>query len=141
MNGASPTVPALDMTSRGVNLHSGDICEVHMTYNGFTLSMLSMTITGTATKSTFSQSWQIDIPSRVGGTTAYVGFTGASGVATAIQDILSWTYAAPTAITNGAGFTPTGLVFNRNASLQGTSAQLTDGGTGEKWLACGIRGR
>ena len=36
VNGASPTVPALDMTASGVNLHSGDIFNVHMTYDGTT---------------------------------------------------------------------------------------------------------
>ena len=37
-DGASPTIPAIDMTSSGVNLHSGDIMNVHMTYNGATLT-------------------------------------------------------------------------------------------------------
>ena len=37
--GASPTIPAIDMSSSGVNLHSGDMFNVHMTYDGSTLSM------------------------------------------------------------------------------------------------------
>ena len=37
-NGASPTVPSVDMTSSGVNLHSGDPMHAHMTYNGTTLT-------------------------------------------------------------------------------------------------------
>jgi hypothetical protein len=91
-DGASPTIPAVDMTYSGVNLHSGDIFNVYMTYDGTTLTM---TITDTVTYAVFSQSWQINIPSTIGGSTAYIGFTGASGGATAIQDILNWTFASP----------------------------------------------
>jgi Bacterial lectin len=36
-NGAAPTVPAVDMTASGVNLHSGDILQAHITYDGTTL--------------------------------------------------------------------------------------------------------
>ncbi len=89
--GASPTIPAIDMTGSGVDLHSGDIFNVHMTYDG---STLTMAITDTVTYQAFTQSWQVDIPTAVGGTTAYVGFTGASGAATATQDVLNWTFAS-----------------------------------------------
>ena len=37
-NGASPTIPSEDMTSSGVNLHSGDVMNVHMSYDGTTLT-------------------------------------------------------------------------------------------------------
>jgi Chitobiase/beta-hexosaminidase C-terminal domain/Legume lectin domain len=90
-DGASPTVPAVDMTGSGVNLHSGDIFNVHITYDG---SMLTMTITDTVTYSAFTESWPIDIPTTVGGTNAYIGFTGATGGATATQDVLNWTFAS-----------------------------------------------
>ena len=60
--GATPTVPALDMRSSGVNLHSGDVFNVHMTYDGTTLSM---TITDATTNQRFSGSWSVDIPSTV----------------------------------------------------------------------------
>src|ERR1019366_6691736 len=49
-NGTSPTVPALDMTGSGVNLHSGDIMAVHMTYDGATLTW---TITDATAGTTF----------------------------------------------------------------------------------------
>src|SRR5262249_7265220 len=90
-NGASPTVPATTITG-GVNLHSGDIFQVHMTYDGTTLTM---TITDATTASTFSTSWPINIPSIVGANTAYLGFTGATGGATATQEIIGWTYSSP----------------------------------------------
>ena len=34
INGAEPATPALDMTSSGVNLHSGDTMAVHLAYDG-----------------------------------------------------------------------------------------------------------
>jgi hypothetical protein len=80
---------ALDLTPSGVNLHSGDVMNVHMTYDGTTLTW---TITDATTGASFTTSAAVAIPSFVGGNTAYVGFTGATGTLTAIQDILTWTY-------------------------------------------------
>ena len=80
------------MTNSEIDLHSGDIFNVHMTYDGTTLTM---TITDTATYAAFSQSWPINIPGTVGSSMAYIGFTGSSGGATAIQDILDWTFVSP----------------------------------------------
>jgi hypothetical protein len=88
INGASPTTPAVDLTTTGINLHSGDVFHVHITYDG---TNLVMTITDTSTNATFTQTWPINIPNTIGGTTAYVGFTGGDGGLTAIQDVLSWT--------------------------------------------------
>jgi hypothetical protein len=88
-NGASPTVPATTLGG-GVNLHSGDIFDVHITYNGTTLTM---TITDTAnTSQTFTAAWTINVPATVGSDTALVGFTAGTGGQTATQQILNWTY-------------------------------------------------
>ena len=89
-NGVSPTTPAVDMTSSGVDLHSGNVFKVHMTYDGTTLTM-TITDTTNAAK-TFTTSQAINIPSIVGGNTALVGFTGGTGGLTAIQGILTWTF-------------------------------------------------
>jgi len=88
-DGATPTVPAVDMTSSGVNLHSGDIMRAVISYNGTTLTL---TLTDTVTNATFTTSTAINIPSTVGANTAYVGFTGGTGGSTAIQNVLNWTY-------------------------------------------------
>ena len=89
-DGARPTIPAVDMTSSGLNLLSGDVMNVSMTYNGTTLSW---TITDATTGKTFTTSAAVDIPSIVGGNTAYVGFTASTeAAAAAIQDILTWTF-------------------------------------------------
>ena len=39
-DGASPTVPATDMTSSGVDLHSGDVMSAHLAYDGTTLTLI-----------------------------------------------------------------------------------------------------
>jgi hypothetical protein len=88
VNGALPTVPAVDMTASGIDLHSGDIFDVHILYDGVSLAM---TVTDTVTKAVFTQTWTIDIPGTVGATTAYAGFTGGTGGLTATQNILTWT--------------------------------------------------
>jgi len=87
--GASPKTPATTLGG-GVNLHSGDTFQVHMTYNGTTLTM---TITDSVVPAdTFTISWPVNIPTVVGGNTAYVGFTGSTGSTMATQEILTWTY-------------------------------------------------
>jgi len=111
-NGASPTTPAIDMTNSGVNLHSGDVFSVHITYNG---TALTMTITDASNPSeTFTTSWTVNIPSVVGSSSAYVGFTGATGSETAVQDILTWTYVASSNSQPGvATVSPTVIGFGR----------------------------
>jgi len=89
-NGASPTVPATDMTSSGVILNSGDTMAVHITYDG---SILAMTITDSSVNKTFRTSWPINIPQTIGGNIAFVGFTGGTGGLTASQKIETWTFA------------------------------------------------
>jgi len=104
-DGYAPTLPAITLAGVACstaapcsnitipatvpNLHSGDIFQVNMVYNGTTLSM---TITDTTTAAAFTTSWAVNIPAAVGGNTAYVGFTGGDGGGTALQDILTWTY-------------------------------------------------
>jgi murein DD-endopeptidase MepM/ murein hydrolase activator NlpD len=89
--GASPTVPATDLTSSGVNLHSGDVMTAHLAYDGSTLTLV---ITDTNTNASFAARFTVNIPGAVGGNTGYVGFTGGTGGLSAIQDILNWTYDA-----------------------------------------------
>ena len=92
INGATPTIPATTLGG-GVNLHSGDVFQTHVTYDGTTLTM---TITdATVPADTFSISFPIDIPTTVGASTAFVGFTAATGGSTATQEIISWTYSTP----------------------------------------------
>jgi len=87
--GASPTTPFVDLTSSGIDLHSGDTMAVHVTYDG---TNLTMTITDAVANKTFTHSWPIDIPTAIGGNLAFAGFTGGTGGETASQKIESWTF-------------------------------------------------
>jgi hypothetical protein len=104
VNGASPTTPATDMTG-SVDLHSGHVFKVHMTYDGTTLTMTITDTTNTAL--TFTQSWPVNIPSTVGANTALAGFTGATGGYTSNQNILSWTMSSTSGSGGGTVATPT----------------------------------
>jgi Legume lectin domain/Fibronectin type III domain len=89
-NGASPTLPgSIDLGGTGIDLHSQDVFQVVMTYNGV---ILNVTITDTSTGAHATQSYQVNIPSIVGGSTAFVGFTAGTGGLTSVQSILTWTY-------------------------------------------------
>jgi hypothetical protein len=113
-NGASPTVPATDLTPSGVNLHSGDVMNVHMTYDGTTLTW---TVTDPTAGKTFTTSAKVNIPSVAGGNTAFVGFTGGTGGLTATQEIISWTYNPGTGNKNPIQYeTESSTVFNASKS-------------------------
>jgi Legume lectin domain/Chitobiase/beta-hexosaminidase C-terminal domain len=88
-NGATPTNPAVSLTSSGIVLSSGDTIAAQLTYNGTTLTL---SLTDTVTNKTFTQAFTVNIPSTVGANTAYVGFTGGTGGASAIQNIKTWTF-------------------------------------------------
>jgi hypothetical protein len=128
-DGASPTIPATTLGD-GVNLHSGDVTLVQMSYDGTTLTM---TITDTTTAASFTTSWPINIPGTVGGNTAYVGFTGGTGGGgTTTQQSLTWTYstdssgttaltAATPVITPGTGT----YTSPQTVTITGTTAGAT----------------
>jgi LysM repeat protein len=90
-DGAAPTMPATDLSSSGVILSSGDLIHAHLVYNGTTLTV---TLTDTKTGATVTNQYTVNIPSVVGSTTAYAGFTGSTGGFTSVQQITSWTYSA-----------------------------------------------
>ena len=97
-NGASPTIPAIDMTSSGVILASGDTMAVHIAYDG---TNLAMTITDGVTNTKFTQTWPINIPQIVGGNTAYVGFTAGSGGSSSSQKVETWSFTSNLSSTGG----------------------------------------
>jgi len=89
VDGAAPDVPAINLTGTGIDLHSGDVMSVHMTY---TSSSLNITITDQRTAASWSHLFTIDLPSTFAKNQAYFGFTGASGGESSTQTIRSWTY-------------------------------------------------
>ncbi len=86
VNGA---VQAVNLSQTGVNLHGGDVINATIAYIGATLLV---TLTDATTGATASQSYAVNIPAAVGSSTAYVGFSGATGNQAATQNILNWTY-------------------------------------------------
>jgi Legume lectin domain/Bacterial Ig-like domain (group 3)/FG-GAP-like repeat len=126
LDGNLPTVPAVDLTGSGINLHSTDPIHAHVTYDGVNLTM---TLTDTLSLANWSHSWVVNIPKTVGRSTAYVGFTGSTGGGTATQTISSWTYVAGTPAPNYPdGFEATGLSLNGSSEIPGSALQLTNGG-------------
>jgi hypothetical protein len=91
-DGASPTIPASDMTVSGVVLRSGDVFHAHITYDGTNLTLV---LTDTLTSKSFTKTAAINIPSIVGSGTAYVGFTGGIGGLSMTTHILNWTLTNP----------------------------------------------
>jgi hypothetical protein len=87
--GERPGHPAIDLSSSGIDLTSGDRFHVAMHYDG---TVLSVTITDTVTLASASQSYTVDIPAQVGGSRAFVGFTGATGGLSEVQDVLNWKF-------------------------------------------------
>ena len=104
-NGAAPTVPAADMSAT-VNLLGPHILHAHLTYDGTTLTL---TLIDTVSGVSFTTSTGVNIPTLVGGNTAYAGFTAGTHAAGAVETILNWTYVASpgaTALTATPVFTP-----------------------------------
>ncbi len=127
--GASPTIPAVNLAGTGIDLHSGDSMEAHLTYDG---TNLSLTLTDTLTLASWSNSWPINIPSAVGGNTAYVGFTGGTGSTSASQKVTAWTYMVQSKYTidfsQGFALAQGTMQFNGSTDLDNLRLQLTDGG-------------
>ena len=58
-DGAVPTVPAVNLTPTGINLHSGDTFNAAFTYNGTTLTVV---ITDTVTNISAAQTYTVEYP-------------------------------------------------------------------------------
>jgi hypothetical protein len=87
--GAVPTLPALDLTASGIDLHSGHLMHAWVEYDG---TVLALTLMDTVTRTTATKTFQVNIPAAVGGSEAWVGFTAGTGRLSAVQSILSWNY-------------------------------------------------
>jgi hypothetical protein len=79
----------IGLANTGIDLASQHVFDAVLSYHG---GLLTIEITDTETGTSFSQTLSVDIPSKVGGATAYVGFTGGTGGLSAIQDIRTWTF-------------------------------------------------
>ena len=103
LNRRQPTdVGAIKLSDSGIDLHSGHDMLVEMTYDG---SNLNVVVNDTVTKASHQQSYGVDIPATVGGPTAYVGFTAATGQLASKLSVVNWTYTpqAPRRVDLSAG--------------------------------------
>jgi hypothetical protein len=104
---------------------AGDTFSVTLSDNAST-KVLTETITNTNHPTqTFTTTYNIDIPATVGGSTAYVGFTGGSGGLNAEQDIKTWLFTPATGagVNHSAGFANSSdLTANGGASLPAYTA-------------------
>jgi hypothetical protein len=87
--GSSPTIPAINLAPSNITLKSGHIFHGHVTYDGTTLTL---SLTDQSTSANFTATYPVDLGGVVGGTAAYVGFTGGAGNSTMNANILNWTY-------------------------------------------------
>jgi hypothetical protein len=117
VNGASPTIPAVDLTPSGIVLSSNDTMSVHLAYDGTTLSI---TIMDAVANKTFTHAWPINIPQTIGSPTAYIGFTGGTGGASSSQKVGTWSLTSNTSPTGGVAtpmITPAAGTYNAPVSV------------------------
>ncbi|HEV2136012.1 MAG TPA: chitobiase/beta-hexosaminidase C-terminal domain-containing protein [Terracidiphilus sp.] len=139
-DGQAPVTPTIDISPSGIQLNSGDVIQAQVTYDGTTLTLNLQDLT---TNDTFTTSTKINIPQTVGGTSAYVGFTGGTGGLSAIQDILNWTYTGQGSGTNPqASFTLSSSAVPTVSVGSSGTAQITvtpsGGFTGDIILSCAV---
>ncbi|MCY2951339.1 MAG: PA14 domain-containing protein, partial [Planctomycetota bacterium] len=80
---------SVNMLPFGIDLQSAHTFHVTLDYNGRTLFQ---TVTDTVTSAKFTWQYDVNIPLIMGSTTAFVGFTGATGCLNQNQDILTWQF-------------------------------------------------
>lgn len=90
--GASPTVPSVDMSHSGVDLHSGHPIQVELSYDG---TDLVETVTDIVTHAFFKTVYKsVNLPEILGTKDALVGFTAATGIGVDETNIFSWSYSS-----------------------------------------------
>ena len=90
-NGQGP-YGGIDLLPQGVNIRNQHPFRVDMDYDGRTLQVR---ITDMVTQATARQSYPIDIAKTIGSPIAFVGFTAATGLGSAAQDIQKWFFTSP----------------------------------------------
>jgi hypothetical protein len=91
-----------------VNVASGDPILVNLGYDGTTLTE---TLTDQTTADFYSTSYATDLPGILGGSTAYVGFTGGTGGGVADQFIRDFSYTQSAPVPEASTVVSTGLLL------------------------------
>jgi hypothetical protein len=91
LNGDKPTnAGAIDLTPSGIDLHSGRTYDATIDYKDKKLTLTIVDVQDMAKR--FSHTFDVDVPAAVQSPNALVGFTGGTGGASAVQDVLTWTW-------------------------------------------------
>ncbi len=102
-DGASPTVPAIDLSKTGIDLHSGHVFAVTLAYNG---AQLTETITDTVTRKSATFAYSVVLTKTLHSPAAFAGFTGSTGGETVTADVLDWSWSTPASEAFGAASLP-----------------------------------
>ena len=112
-------------TSPNINLSSGDLINVNIVYQQ---GLMVVTMTDANTLLSVTNTYSVNVANVVGGPTAYIGFTGGSGAAGAVQDISNFTFGSlpaskPTIQQNlpASVSQPVGLSLNLGVLATGTT--------------------
>ncbi|MBS1803652.1 MAG: chitobiase/beta-hexosaminidase C-terminal domain-containing protein [Acidobacteria bacterium] len=138
-NGEAPILPSTDISSSGIQLNNGDSIQATLTYDGATLTLKLLDF---VSDKTFTMSKAINIPQIVGGTTAYVGFTGGTGGLSSSQKLLTWIYntQAVTAPTPSFAMSTSPVAAIKAGASSTSTITITpsNGFTGAIALACSV---
>ncbi len=116
------------LTTGAVNLRSGNPIAVSLAYNP-TQQTMTQQLTDTITNATFSKVYSnVNLPQIVGGSTAFIGFTGADGVVSSNQVISQFSLlelggTSQIQLTAGGSILPS----STSSSITGNSITLTAG--------------
>ncbi len=125
-----PGIGVKDIKSTGaVDFISGDPIAVTLVYDGTTLSQ---TLTDTVTQAVSFNSNVTNLPGVVGGSTAYVGFTGGTGAAVADQTVTGFSFSTsviPPPVNTGPKFGFTATTGNTGNSTFINIETTNTGGT------------
>ena len=105
-----------------MDLHNGDNYNFTVTYDGTNLTVTGVDATNSA--DSFTNTQAINLTSVLGGSTAFVGFTGATGFQTSTQTISAFDFTG-----TAAGPTVTTAASSNPTIVTGTKSHLTVGVT------------
>ena len=130
INGATATVS----DPYPLNIASGDPIYVVLTYLNGVASLTLMETNGINGYNTYSTSTAINLPATVSGDTAYVGFTGADGGTSAVQQISDFNFVSLPALT-AQSEAPGSIVLSWPTGVGGYVLQQNTDLTTSNWTA------
>ena len=78
-----------DLSASHVDFHTGDVFQMHIAYDGKTLAVREA---DTATLASATQSYGINLPSVVGSSQGYIGFTSGTAASGMVAMVDGWSY-------------------------------------------------